>query len=216
MASARRISGLYAVTPELDDDQALLSRVEQALLGGTRIIQYRDKSASAERALRRARALRALCDRHASLLIVNDHVELAAQVGADGVHLGREDADLAAARARLGGRSLIGLSCYDDLGRARAARDAGADYVAFGSVFASGVKPGAVRAPLDLFRRARREMTLPLVAIGGIDVHNAPAVLAAGAHAIAVITALFGAPDVTARAREFSQLFSPDHSCSTT
>lgn len=220
MASAQRLSGLYAITPEIEDDQTLLDRVERALLGGARIVQYRDKAAAPHRALARAQALRALCDAHCALLIVNDDVDLAARVRADGVHLGRDDVDMAAARARLGQGVLVGLSCYDDFERARAARDAGADYVAFGSVFASQVKPGAVRAPLDLFHRARRELALPLVAIGGIDLHNAQQVLDAGADAIAVITALFDAPDVTARAREFTRLFArliaPDHSCTTT
>ena len=135
--------------------------------------------------------------------IVNDDVELALAVRADGVHLGREDGDLAAARARLPGR-LLGASCYDRPELARRAVAAGADYVAFGSVFPSPTKPAADRAPLALFAL---ELGVPKVAIGGITLENAPQVLAAGADCVAVITDLFDAPDVAARARAYGRLF---------
>lgn len=211
MVTALRISGLYAITPDWDDDGRLYDAVELALRGGVRILQYRDKCRDGARAMARALQLRQSCDRHGALFIVNDDVSLCEQSGADGVHLGRDDAQVSQARARLGAGRIIGVSCYDDLARARAARRTGADYVAFGSVFASTVKPQAVRAPLALFGQARTELDMPLVAIGGIDLQNAAAVLAAGADALAVISALFEAPDVEDRARGFSKLCSSIH-----
>jgi thiamine-phosphate pyrophosphorylase len=200
-----RIRGLYAIAPECADTAQLLERVAHALEGGVRLVQYRAKAAPRARRLAQARALVALAHRHRARLIVNDDPELALEAGADGAHLGREDGDLGAARAILGDR-LLGASCYDSLERARAAARAGADYLAFGSVFPSPTKPDAVRAPLSLFRAAR-PLGLPLVAIGGITLANAREAIRAGADSIAVLSALFDAPDVAAAARAFCSLF---------
>lgn len=197
--------GLYAITPERAHGPALTSLVAAALEGGATVLQYRDKSDDAPRRLAEARELAALCRARQAKFIVNDDPQLALAVDADGVHLGRDDGELAAARALLG-RRLIGLSCYDDLARARAMVAAGADYVAFGSVFPSSTKPAAVRAPLALLGEARA-FGVPVVAIGGITLENAAAVVAAGADCVAVISDLFDAPDVAARAREFAALF---------
>jgi thiamine-phosphate pyrophosphorylase len=195
-----RLRGLYAITgPDL-------SQVERAL--GSRALcalQYRDKSADSERREREARLLLRQCRAHGVPFIVNDDVALALAVDADGVHLGRDDAEVAAARVRLPGR-LVGASCYDRLELAERAVAAGADYVAFGSVFASPTKPGAVRAPLALFAKARA-LGVPMVAIGGITLQNAPQALAAGADCLAVISDLFDAPDVAARAQQYGRLF---------
>ncbi|MDH3318332.1 MAG: thiamine phosphate synthase [Betaproteobacteria bacterium] len=195
-----RLRGLYAITGQD------LSQVEQALASRALCaLQYRDKSADGARREREARMLARLCRAHGVPFIINDDVELALAVDAAGVHLGRDDGAIAAARARLPGR-LIGASCYDRLDLAERAVAAGADYIAFGSVFASPTKPGAVRAPLALFAQARA-LGVPLVAIGGITLHNAPQVLAAGADCLAVISDLFDAPDVAARARQYGRLF---------
>ena len=201
------IEGLYALTPALDDTGALLDAVGRALDGGVAAVQYRAKTIGAALKVRQARQLADLCRRHGATFIVNDDVELAAQVGADGVHLGRDDATVAVARQALPRMAIIGVSCYDDIGRALALRAAGADYVAFGSFFPSAVKPLAVRPAPGLLSQARRELDCPIVAIGGITVANAPALIAAGADAIAVITDLFSAPDIRARALVFSQVF---------
>jgi thiamine-phosphate pyrophosphorylase len=201
------LRGLYAITPEGLAEPDLLTRIERALAGGARVVQFRDKSADAARRRQRAAALLALCRAAGAPLIVNDDVELAAAIGADGVHLGREDGSVAAARARLGAEALIGVSCYDAWARAREAAAAGADYLAFGAVFASPTKPAAVRAPLELLGRARREFGLPLAAIGGITLARASAVIEAGADMLAVITDLFDAPDVAAQARRYAGLF---------
>lgn len=205
-----RLRGLYAITQDGLDDAVLLVRAEMALRGGARLLQYRDKSHDAARRARTAQALRDLTRRFDATLIINDDVALALAVAADGVHLGGSDGDLAAARARLGPSCLLGASCYADFERARAAVHAGADYVAFGAVFTSPTKPLAVRAGLELFGRCRRELGIPACAIGGITFATAPAVIAAGADMLAVITDLFAAADIAGRARAFQSLFSEE------
>ncbi len=200
-----RLRGLYAVTPDCADEGALIGQARRALAGGAALLQYRNKRAPGAQRLREARALAALCRQHGVPLIVNDDARLALAAGAHGAHLGRADGDPAAARALLGGK-LLGVSCYDSLERARAAVAAGADYVAFGAVFASPTKPGAVRAPLELFAAARA-LGVPLAAIGGITLGNAPQAIAAGADLLAVISDLFDAPDVEDRARAYARLF---------
>ena len=201
------LKGLYAVTPGLADTAGLLSRVEQALLGGVRLVQYRNKTADAARRRQQAPALLDLCRRHDARLIINDDLRLALAIGADGTHLGREDGDLAAARAVLGPGKLLGVSCYDEPERAREAKRIGADYIAFGSFFASPTKPAAVRAPLTLPAAAKAELGLPVCAIGGITLHNAPQLIAAGADLLAVVSDLFEAPDIRARAAAYTSLF---------
>ena len=193
-----KLRGLYALTPEGPDLEA---KVRAALEGGVALLQYRRKQGGRAEAARIA----ALAREFGVPLIVNDDVALALEIGAEGAHLGRDDGDLPAARERLRGR-ILGASCYNDLSRARAAVAAGADYVAFGSVFPSPTKPHAVRAPLSLFREARA-LGVPLAAIGGITLENAGELVAAGADLLAVITDLFDAPDIRARARQYGKLF---------
>ena len=208
--AARRpkLAGLYALTPELADTVELAARTELALSGGASAIQYRSKAASAGLKLEQAAALRALCSARGAIFIVNDDVELAHAVRADGVHLGRDDASLAAARARLGPAAIIGVSCYDELERAESAIASGGDYIAFGSFYPSRVKPNAVRAPLSLIAEAKaRWPQAGIVAIGGITAANAPPLIAAGADAVAVISALYEAPDIALAARELAGCF---------
>ncbi len=205
--AATRIHGLYGVTPDEADTPLLLARVRAALTGGMRLLQYRNKLADAALRRTQAAALCALCHEYGAALIVNDHVDIALEVDADGVHLGGEDGSLAAARAKLGPGKLLGASCYRDLENGAAAIAAGADHIAFGSFFRSPVKPSAVRSPFSLLTEARRRFGVPVVAIGGITPDNAPQLIAAGAQSVAVITALFGAADITAAARQFSTLF---------
>jgi thiamine-phosphate pyrophosphorylase len=179
------------------------------------MVQYRNKTAAAALRLHQAGSLKQLCAAHGIPLIVNDDIELAAAVGAHGVHLGRDDAAIEAARSILGAQALVGVSCYNELPRALDAQRRGADYVAFGSFFVSTVKPGAVRASIALLKEARAQIELPIVAIGGITVANAGALVAAGANALAVISAVFGAPDIRAAAQSFESMFacSPQSAC---
>ena len=205
-----QIRGLYVITPELDDTIALLLKVKAALEGGAAVVQYRNKKSSSPKRIEHAIALAALCEKHGATFIVNDDVKLAFEVDADGVHLGKADGDITAARKKLGANKRIGASCYDRPELAEAAVGAGADHIAFGAVFASTTKPNAVRASLDLFNQARH-LNVPMVAIGGITAENAAPVLTAGAHALAVISDVFDAADVKARARAYASLF-PSHS----
>lgn len=206
-----RLRGLYGVTPDDADSARLLSKVRHALDGGMRILQYRNKIADAALRLTQAGALRKLCSDVGATLIINDDLELALAVDADGLHLGGEDGSLAAARERLGPAKLLGASCYRALENAERAIAEGADHIAFGSFFVSAVKPGAVRSKPELLTQAKRTFGVPVVAIGGITLENAPMLINAGADSVAVITALFGAPDVTRAAREFNALFEASH-----
>lgn len=197
--------GLYALTP--DDGVDLVPRVAAAIAGGARLIQYRDKTATASERRQRAGALLELCRASAVPLIINDDIDLAAELDADGVHLGRDDQLLAVARARLGPDALIGVSCYASLERARAAQRAGADYIAFGSFFPSRTKPAAPPCDLATLRLAAAEFDLPIVAIGGITLDNAASLLHAGASLLAVISAIFEAADIRAAANAFTVQF---------
>ena len=201
-----RVRGLYGVTPYEESTERLLDHVRLAIEGGASIIQYRNKQATGAQQLWQAQALRSLTRAYNVPLIINDGVALARAVDADGVHLGRDDADIAAARTQLPDK-LLGVSCYNDLNQAQLAQSAGADYVAFGAPFPSLTKPQAVHAPPALFRQARQFLRIPIVAIGGITPENAPALLEIGIDAVAVISALFGVADIKAAARKFSQLF---------
>jgi len=204
----RKPAGLYALTPDLADTAALSARTDLALSGGASAIQYRNKDASAELRSQQATSLRALCSARGAIFIVNDDVELARAVGADGVHLGRDDASVAAARARLGPAAIVGVSCYDELARAEAAIAAGSDYIAFGSFYPSRVKPNAVRPSLRLITEAKaRWPEISIAAIGGINAANATPLIAAGADAVAVISALYDAPDVLLAARALVACF---------
>ena len=202
-----RIAGLYAITPDLADTDDLVYRVRAALDGGAHVVQYRNKTASPQLRLTQARVLQALCAARGVPLIINDHLDIAVAVDAAGLHLGGDDGDIAAARARLGAGKLLGASCYDQLELAEAAVAAGADHIAFGSFFTSSVKPDAVRPPLELVTRAKHKLAVPLVGIGGITPGNAPQLIRAGIDAVAVISAVFAAPDIEAAAREFQSLF---------
>jgi thiamine-phosphate pyrophosphorylase len=209
LARAARVHGLYAVTPDIGDAAVLVRNVTAALAGGATVIQYRNKTADAAVRLQQARALAGLQAMREAVFIVNDDVDLAAAVAADGVHLGEDDPPIAAARERLGPERLIGVSCYDDWHRARAAVDAGADYVAFGSFFASSSKPATRRADRGLLSRARA-LGVPIVAIGGITSSNAGALIDAGATAVAVIADVFAHADsanITRAASRFAALF---------
>jgi thiamine-phosphate pyrophosphorylase len=204
---ANRLRGLYAITPESPDGTRLLADVEAALAGGCRLVQYRDKTSLAPERVARAQALRRLTLAHDARLVINDDMALAFLVKADGVHLGREDGNLAAARAILGPDRILGASCYADFSAAQRAAAAGADYVAFGAVYPSPTKPNAATAAVDLFFRANSALTVPSCAIGGITLDNAPTLIAAGADLLAVITDLFSAPDIAARAAAYQHLF---------
>lgn len=191
--------GLYLITPDMADTAALLARV-QAVLPHATWLQYRNKTAPAPLRHEQATALQALCGQAGVPLIINDDAALAHSVGAAGVHLGEDDGDPAAARALLAPDAIIGVSCYDDIGRAGRMAAAGASYLAFGAFHPSTSKQGTRQAHPGLLTDAA-SLGLPRVAIGGITPDNGPALAAAGADLLAVIGGVFDAPDPIAAAR---------------
>lgn len=213
MTNQAALRGLYPVTPDDPLLPRLSALVSMALEGGARIIQYRNKTAP--QPLRRSQAaeLVRICKAVGAKLIVNDDLALALEIGADGVHLGKEDAaggDLGSAREALGPRRILGVSCYNEMARAEAAAAAGADYLAFGAMFPSSTKPKAVQAPLSLISEAKARFGpqgIAIAAIGGITLDTAPQVIAAGADLVAVITDLFDAMDIASRAEAYQKLF---------
>lgn len=211
MSTRRRsvMQGLYAIT---GDDPAFFLNLDQsitaALVGGANLVQYRDKS-GADFLTKKSRAsqIKVLCQHHGVDLIINDDVALALAVDAYGVHLGNADMSLTDARRHLGAQRIIGVSCYNELERALAAQQQGADYVAFGRFFSSGSKPAAVLASLDLLSQARPLLHIPIVAIGGITCDNAKILIEHGADAVAVIQGIFSQKDIRQAARCFQQVF---------
>ncbi|UOG93029.1 MAG: thiamine phosphate synthase [Candidatus Thiothrix sulfatifontis] len=198
-------NGLYVITDGSTGD-TLLSKVEQALHGGAAIVQYRDKTTDQARREQEAAALHSICQQHHALFIINDDVALAKAVQADGVHVGRDDSALTAAREALGTAAIIGVSCYNQLELALSAAEQGADYIAFGSFFPSPTKPNAPRATLELLQEARQQLTLPICAIGGITLDNASDLLANGADMLAVITDVFSSPAIAEQASRYQAL----------
>ena len=208
-------SGLYGITPEWHDAERLQEAVSLACEGGMRVLQWRQKTMPAAQVRTIAASLRAICHAAGVLFIVNDDWQLALELDADGVHLGKNDAAIATVRAQLQQRNrapfLIGVSCYDSLALADSAIQQQADYIAFGALFPSMVKPDAVRAPLSLFQAAKKTLTAErkqaMVGIGGINRHNAHMAVEAGADSIAVITGLFSEPDIRSAAAYYASLF---------
>lgn len=213
MTRSRRgnqLRGLYVITDNhlLHSDELLLQGVAAAISGGACLVQYRDKSTDQQKRLRQSRALLQLCRKRQVPLLINDDIALAAEMGADGVHLGQDDLPLAEARVLLGEQAIIGLSCYNQLHLAEQAQEADADYVAFGRFFRSHTKPQASPADRVLLDQARKKIQLPIVAIGGITPQNGEALVAAGADMLAVVHGVFAQPDIQAAAQDYRELFS--------
>ncbi|MCB1560089.1 MAG: thiamine phosphate synthase [Xanthomonadales bacterium] len=198
--------GVYAITPDESDDERLLARCEAVLAGGVRWLQYRNKAASMATRARQATQLLPLCRSRGVALIINDDLDIATAVGADGVHLGLGDGSIAAARAALGVDAIIGSTCHNRLDLAERAAAEGASYVAFGAFFPSPTKPGAVQATPELLALSQ-SLGLPRVAIGGINADNARLLIDAGADLIAAISAIFDADDPQAATRQLAHLF---------
>jgi len=201
------ISGLYAITPDELDTKLLVAKVVSALQGGVRIVQYRNKAAGKTLLVRQATALLAACRAYGAALIINDHLDLCAQIDADGLHIGSADCMPGPARRLLGPDKIIGVSCYNQLTLAKQAVADGADYVAFGACFSSDTKPDAVNAPLALFKQAKQTLDVSVVGIGGISLDNAQQVKEAGADAIAVISTLFDVQEIKAVAEQFNSIY---------
>lgn len=201
------INGVYAVTPNELDTKLLVSKAVAALKGGIGLLRYRNKAAGKSLRLRQSTALLAACRTYNVPLIINDHIDLCAQIDADGVHLGATDCMPGPVRRLLGADKIIGVSCYNQFELAKKAAIAGADYVTFGACFSSKTKPDAQSAPLSLFDQAKEALDIPAVAFGGITLDNAKLAKEAGADAIAVINCLFDAQDIKQVAQQFHSIF---------
>ncbi|HEB55704.1 MAG TPA: thiamine phosphate synthase [Gammaproteobacteria bacterium] len=204
---SRTLHGLYVITDRhlMGDD--LMSKAEQAIAGGARLLQYRDKSSDTKRQEREAIALALCCKQHKVNFIINDDPALALKAGADGVHLGQNDGDISTIRQSLGRNKIIGVTCHSSLKKALVAEQAGADYVAFGRFFPSQTKPEAPAAEIDILLQARDQLSIPIVAIGGITHKNGAELIASGADMLAVIHGIFGTGDVRAATRQYVELF---------
>ena len=191
--AADRICGLYAITPEEPDTDKLLAQAEAALKGGISVMQYRNKSPDIAFKYKQATALLALTNQYQVPLIINDHAQVAWDIGAAGVHVGIDDTDVAALRIRYKPPFLIGASCYNQLELAKAAIEQGADYIAFGRFYPSMTKPGDIFADKTIIAAIKSMVDIPVVGIGGITIDNAVPLIEAGLDAIAVISGLFPA-----------------------
>ena len=201
------LSGLYVITDHALLGSTLVEHAGAAIEGGARILQYRDKTNDSSRRLNEARALVSLCKQHHIIFLINDDIELALKVDADGVHLGQQDTDLNSARSQLGVDKIIGVTCHSDLDAAIQAEKNGADYVAFGRFFPSNTKPEASPASLDILTQTKTQLQIPIVAIGGITPDNGMKLIDAGADMLAVIHGIFGAADIKQAAQKFVRLF---------
>ena len=205
-----KLHGLYVITDrhlQLSRRMPLHEMVAEAIAGGARIVQYRDKESDSTRRYEEAMALVTLCREHHVILLINDDVDLALAVDADGVHLGQTDLPLQYAREKLGHGKLIGITCHNDLELARASEQIGADYVAFGRFFASQSKPSATPCTMEILQQAHTQLHIPITAIGGITPANGKQLVTHGAHMLAVIHGVFGAADIREAAQSYAQLF---------
>ncbi len=201
------LHGLYIITDPTLCGDAIVNKVEQAILGGAQIIQYRNKSADTMQLIAEASALQKLCQQYKRIFLINDDVALAIKINADGVHLGQTDADITSARKQLGAEKIIGITCHSDINAAQMAQQQSANYVAFGRFYPSQTKPAAPAAKIDILKLAQAQLQIPIVAIGGISVENALELITAGVDMLAVIHAVFSQEDIKQAAAELVQFF---------
>ncbi len=208
---SQEISGLYAITPDLENTNDLLNKVQQALEGRVQLIQYRNKLANEILRRKQAKLLLQLCREYGIPLIINDHLDLAIEIDADGLHVGQDDMSVTKARNQFGQDKIIGASCYNNLNLAVQAEKEGADYVAFGTFFSSLTKPNTISVTMDLVDQAKKKISLPIVAIGGIKLANARTVIQGGCAAVAVCNDLFHTENIKTTATQYSQLFAENN-----
>jgi thiamine-phosphate pyrophosphorylase len=200
------LNGLYALTDSvLTPDETLLEQVEMAIKGGLKILQFREKQRPDEELLSIVKALKKLCKAHQVTFIINDRLELAQKVDADGLHIGQHDLSFTIASKEFPNK-ILGVSCYGDLDRAAYFQDQGANYVAFGAFFPSPTKPLAIQIPDTLLKSAKKRLSIPICAIGGITLENAAILCQHNVDMLAVISDLWKNPDIMQRAQALSNL----------
>jgi len=202
------MNGLYLITDEtLTPYEKIEEYLTPALASSAKIVQFRDKNSNEKILLETSLKIKALCRKHGTLFIINDYVDLAKEIDADGVHIGRDDEEYEAARRVLGKKKIIGVTCYGDIFRAKELEHKGADYAAFGSFFASSTKPNAPVINIDVLKNAKKMLKIPICAIGGITAHNAPPLIEAGADMLAVISDVWKAENIAAQSAKFADFF---------
>ena len=201
------MKGLYLVTPDWDDTDALIKATETALSVGVGLLQYRHKTANSELRLEQASALLKLCRQHNVPFIVNDHIDLCIELDADGIHVGGTDASVAVVRTLIGKDKILGASCYGDFALAEQAQIAGASYVAFGGFYPSRVKKYEVSTSPSIVSKAKSQLTLPVCVIGGMTPDNAKPLVKEGADMVAAISSVYSADDIAVAVKEFAALF---------
>ncbi|MFK5985171.1 MAG: thiamine phosphate synthase [Pseudomonadota bacterium] len=207
-SSKKAIQGLYAITdPLLIADDSLYDMVSKAIDGGISVLQYRNKTASFDMQQQQAEMLNRLCQQNQVIFIINDQIKLAKNVSADGVHLGKTDQNIQLAREQLGQQAIIGLSCYNQIETALEAQQQGVDYVAFGRFFPSKTKPQAVQADPLLLIQAKQQLTIPMVAIGGINLSNIKHLAERGVDSVAIVNGIFAQHDILGATRQLVQQF---------
>lgn len=203
----RKINGLYGITPDGMETAELIAKTEQILAGGAQLIQYRNKNADKDLRTQQAVALLQLCRRYGVPMIVNDHLDLTMEIDAEGIHVGKHDTNVAAARQQLGRDKIIGSSCYNEFELALLAESQGADYAAFGAFYPTSTKQNTVVAPQGILSQAKNSLNVSIICIGGINQTNALPLIKNGADAVAVSNALYQAADIYKTAQSLSQLF---------
>jgi thiamine-phosphate pyrophosphorylase len=201
------MKGLYLVTPDWDDTDALIKATETALSVGIGLLQYRHKTANGELRLEQASALLKLCRQHNVPFIINDHIDLCIALDADGIHVGGTDASVVVVRTLIGKDKILGASCYGDFALAEQAQIAGASYVAFGGFYPSRVKKYEVSTPASIVSKAKSQLTLPVCVIGGMTPENAKPLVKEGADMVAAISSVYSADDIAIAVKEFAVLF---------
>jgi len=187
-----KITGIYAITPNRID----IDTVERVIVEhNINLLQYRNKTTNAQTQLDEITQLQRLCLKHHTLFIINDDINLAKKISADGVHLGKNDGSIQSAREQLGLDVIIGISCYNNIELAQNAQNQGANYVAFGALFPSKTKPDAPKCELDTIAQAKQALSIPIVGIGGVNFDNKQQAFNAGCDSVAMINQLFQLTD---------------------
>jgi len=201
-------NGVYWLTPSgISDTRKLVSLAGEVLNGGVCMVQYREKSLTNKKRYDQALQLKKICAAYNVPFIVNDCLELAQSINADGVHIGKEDSSLELARSALGEKKIIGVSCYNDLDKAKKIVRNGADYIALGRFHPSKTKPNAPTCSLEILKNAANKISIPIIAIGGINLDNAPNLIRHGATHIAIIDAISKAKCSYLATKRLSKLF---------
>ena len=207
MSLKQKLKGLYVISDDtLTPDETLFSQIEQALLGGTSIVQLRDKKNSDDVMIEKIKKLQKLCKEYDALFVLNDKIDLAIELECDGLHIGKSDHDRFD-EIRKNYKGIIGVSCYGDVAMAKDFQDRGADYVAFGSFFTSPTKPNSNIIALEVLKDAKIQLSIPVCAIGGINTKNVDDIVQFKPDMISVINDIWTASDITSQASLYANQF---------